>query len=68
MLQLVDPLAKKGMPAWKKWIIAVASVLVVLLGLWGLWFANCGCKAEKVEPQVETVESAETMVVEEVTE
>lgn len=68
MLQLVDPLAKKGMPAWKKWIIAVASVLVVLLGLWGLWFANCGCKAEKVEPQVETVESAETMVVEEVAE
>lgn len=68
MLQLVDPLAKKGMPAWKKWIIAVASVLVVLLGLWGLWFANCGCKAEKVEPQVETVESAETMVIEEVTE
>lgn len=68
MLQLVDPLAKKSMPAWKKWIIAVASVLVVLLGLWGLWFANCGCKAEKVEPQVETVESAETMVVEEVAE
>lgn len=68
MLQLVDPLAKKGMPAWKKWVIAVASVLVVLLGLWGLWFANCGCKAEKVEPQVETVESAETMVVEEVAE
>lgn len=65
MLQLVDPLAKKGMPAWKKWIIAVASVLAILLGL---WFANCGCKAEKVEPQVETVESAETMVVEEVTE
>lgn len=68
MLQLVDPLAKKGMPAWKKWIIAVASVLVILLGLWGLWFANCDCKAEKVEPQVETVESAETMVVEEVAE
>lgn len=68
MLQLVDPLAKKGMPAWKKWIIAAASVLVVLLSLWGLWFANCGCKAEKVEPQVETVESAETMVVEEVAE
>lgn len=68
MLQLVDPLAKRGMPAWKKWIIVVASALVVLLGLWGLWFANCGCKAEKVEPQVETVESAETVVVEEVTE
>lgn len=68
MLQLVDPLVKKGMPAWNKWIIAVASVLVVLLGLWGLWFANCGCKAGKVEPQVETVESAETVVVEEVAE
>ena len=34
MLQLVDPLAKKGMPAWKKWLISIASVLVVLLGLW----------------------------------
>lgn len=67
MLQLVDPLAKKGMPAWKKWIIAVASVLVILLALC-LCFANFCCKTEKVEPAVETVESAETMVVEEVTE
>lgn len=67
MLQLVDPLAKKGMPAWKKWIIAVASVLVILLALC-LCFANFCCKAEKVEPVVETVESAETMVVEEVAE
>lgn len=67
MLQLVDPLAKKGMPAWKKWIIAVASVLVILLALC-LCFANFCCKTEKVEPAVETVESAETMVVEEVAE
>lgn len=67
MLQLVDPLAKKGMPAWKKWIIAVASVLVILLALC-LCFANFCCKAEEVEPVVETVESAETMVVEEVAE
>ena len=67
MLQLVDPLAKKGMPAWKKWIIAVASVLVILLALY-LCFANFCCKAEKVEPVVETVESTETMVVEEVAE
>ncbi|MDY4149937.1 MAG: hypothetical protein SOY26_09410, partial [Paludibacteraceae bacterium] len=58
MLQLVDPLAKKGMPAWKKWIIAVASVLVILLALC-LCFANFCCKAEEVEPVVETVESAE---------
>ncbi len=34
MLQLVDPLAKKGIPAWKKWLISIAFVLVVLLGLW----------------------------------
>lgn len=79
MLQLVDPLAKKGMPAWKKWIIAVASVLVVLLGLW-LTNLLIWCKlpsplpcfsqevVEQVEPMVETVESAETVVVEEVTE
>ncbi len=67
MLQLVDPLAKKGMPAWKKWIIVVASVLVILLALC-LCFANFCCKTEKVEPAVETVESAETMVVEEVAE
>lgn len=79
MLQLVDPLAKKGMPAWKKWIIVVASVLVVLLGLWLTNLLNW-CKlpsplpcfsqevVEQVEPMVETVESAETVVVEEVTE
>lgn len=79
MLQLVDPLAKKGMLAWKKWIIVVASVLVVLLGLWLTNLLNW-CKlpsplpcfsqevVEQVEPMVETVESAETVVVEEVTE
>lgn len=79
MLQLVDPLAKKGMPAWKKWIIVVASVLVVLLGLWLANLLNW-CKlpsplpcfsqevVEQVEPVVETVESAETVVVEEVAE
>lgn len=79
MLQLVDPLAKKGMPAWKKWIIVVASVLVVLLGLWLTNLLNW-CKlpsllpcfgkevVEQVEPMVETVESAETVVVEEVAE
>lgn len=79
MLQLVDPLAKKGMPAWKKWIIVVASVLVILLGLWLANLLNW-CKlpsplpcfgkevVEQVEPMVETVESAETVVVEEVTE
>ena len=79
MLQLVDPLAKKGMPAWKKWIIVVASVLVVLLGLWLTNLLNW-CKlpsplpcfgkevVEQVEPVAETVESAETVVVEEVAE
>lgn len=79
MLQLVDPLAKKGMPAWKKWIIVVASALVVLLGLWLANLLNW-CKlpsplpcfgkemAEQVEPVAETVESAETVVVEEVAE
>ena len=79
MLQLVDPLAKKGMPAWKKWIIVVASVLVVLLGLWLTNLLNW-CKlpsplpcfsqevVEQAEPVVETVESAETVVVEEVAE
>lgn len=79
MLQLVDPLAKKGMPAWKKWIIVVASALVVLLGLWLTNLLNW-CKlpsplpcfgkevVEQVEPVVETVESAETVVVEEVAE
>lgn len=79
MLQLVDPLAKKGMPAWKKWIIVVASALVVLLGLWLTNLLNW-CKlpsplpcfsqevVEQVEPVVETVESAEIVVVEEVAE
>lgn len=69
MLQLVDPLAKKGMPAWKKWLISVASVLVVLLGLWLGNLLNW-CKLPSPLPcfhkeQAEEVEVIETPAVEE---
>ena len=33
-LKLKDPYAKKGMPAWKKWVISLASLVVLLAGLW----------------------------------
>ena len=36
-MRLKDPYAKKGMPAWKKWVISL-SVLAVVGG--GLWLGN----------------------------
>jgi Na+(H+)/acetate symporter ActP len=36
-MRLKDPYAKKGMPAWKKWVISL-SVLAVVVG--GLWLGN----------------------------
>lgn len=73
MLQLVDPLAKKGMPAWQKWLISVASVLVVLLGLWLANLLNwcklpgpLPCFNKEVVEEVVTDTPAETPVAEEV--
>ena len=33
-LKLKDPYAKKGLPAWKKWCISLASLIVTLAILW----------------------------------
>lgn len=33
-LKLKDPYAKKGLPAWKKWCISLASLVVTLAVLW----------------------------------
>ena len=33
-LKLKDPYAKKGLPAWKKWLISLVTLAVVLVGLW----------------------------------
>jgi hypothetical protein len=33
-LNLTDPYAKKGIPAWKKWVISLSSLAVVLVVLW----------------------------------
>ena len=72
MLQLVDPLAKKGMPAWQKWLISAASVLVVLLGLWLTNLLNwcklpspLPCFNKEVVEEVATDTPAETPVAEE---
>lgn len=72
MLQLVDPLAKKGMPAWQKWLISAASVLVVLLGLWLANLLNwcklpspLPCFNKEVVEEVVTETPAETPVAEE---
>ena len=42
-LKLKDPYAKKGLPAWAKWLISLAALVVVLGGLWlGNIFATLG--------------------------
>ena len=33
-LKLKDPYAKKGLPAWKKWLISIVTLVVVVAGLW----------------------------------
>ncbi len=33
-LKIKDPYAKKGLPAWKKWLISLSVVIVVAGGLW----------------------------------
>ena len=60
-LNLKDPYAKAGLPAWKKWVISISALIVVAAGLWlgnllswaGLdsplpWFAEEEAVAEEV--------------------
>ena len=37
-LKIKDPYAKKGMPAWKKWIISLSVLAVVAAGLWLVFY------------------------------
>ncbi len=74
-LKLKDPYAKKGIPAWAKWLISLAVIAVVVAGLWlGNLLASFGCSSplpcfnkEKVEVVEETpaADAAETPAVEE---
>ncbi len=63
-LNLKDPYAKKGIPAWKKWVISVSALVLVLAVL---WICNLFAWAKlpsplprfnKEEVQVEVVEEA----------
>ena len=61
-LKLKDPYAKKGMPAWKKWLLSLATLAVVLAGL---WLGNLFAWAKMPSPlpffnKAEVVEVAET--------
>lgn len=65
-MKLKDPYAKKGLPAWKKWLISL-SVLVVVVA--GLWLGNLLKRAGAPSPlprfnkaEVEVVEAAEVAV------
>lgn len=33
-LKMKDPYAKKGLPAWQKWLISLLAVAVIVAGLW----------------------------------
>jgi len=61
-LKLKDPYAKKGIPAWAKWLISLAVIAVVVAGLWiGNIFAGVGFKSPLSffnKEKVEVVEKA----------
>ena len=66
-LKLKDPYAKKGLPAWAKWLISLAALVVVLGGLWlGNIFAKIGapsplpCFGKAEVAVVDEVKPAET--------
>ena len=66
-LKIKDPYAKKGLPAWKKWLISLSVLVVVAAGLWlGNLLAWAGAPSplfNKVEVEV-VEEVAETDAVE----
>ncbi len=72
-MRLKDPYAKKGIPAWKKWLISLSALVVVVAGLWlGNLLKWAGApsplprfnKVEVVEPAepAEAVEAVEVAV------
>ena len=45
-LKLKDPYAKKGLPAWSKWVISLLVIAVVVIGLWlGNLLSGLGCQS-----------------------
>ena len=74
-MKLKDPYAKKGIPAWAKWLISLAVIAIVVAGLWlGNLLASFGCPSplpcfnkEQVEvvEEVPAAEAAEAPAVEE---
>ena len=76
-LKIKDPYAKKGLPAWKKWLISLSVLVVVAAGLWlGNLLAWAGApsplfnkaEVEVVEEVVESDAAAEVVVDETVVE
>lgn len=63
-LKLKDPYAKKGLPAWKKWLISLSALIVVLTGLWlGNLLAWMGTPSPLFnKDSVEVVENVESVV------
>ncbi len=68
-LKLKDPYARKGIPAWQKWIISLVLLIVVLAGLWlGNIFACMGAPSPLSffnKEQVEVVEEPQAVPAEE---
>ena len=69
-LKLKDPYAKKGLPAWKKWLISLSVLVVVAAGLWlGNLLAWVGAPSPLFnKSEVEVVEDIETVDVAEAIE
>lgn len=60
VVKMKDPFAKNGMATWKKWLIAIACLIVVLVGLWlGNIFGKCGMKSPLPRFNQEEVVEAE---------
>ena len=61
-LKIKDPYAKKGLPAWKKWLISLSVLAVVAAGLWlGNLLAWAGAPSPLFNKnEVEVVEVDET--------
>ena len=73
-LKIKDPHAKKGMPAWKRWLISLSALIVVIAGLWlGNLLKWVGAPSplfnkEEVEvvETVEAIEAVETVAIDSV--
>ena len=69
-LKLKDPYAKKGIPAWAKWLISLAVIAVVVAGLWLGNILSCvglqsplSCFNKEKVAFVETPEAVANLVV-----